>query len=183
LVTYSRGHGRWSLFAGPLSETLSEPVTQLEEIVTTMTDAPTTQVYQVFIKATPEQIWEAITTPEFTARYFHGARIEMADGRYISHGPNGDVWGDDKVLEWDPPRRLVHGWRSMYDAEMAAEEASRVSWEIEPGDDGTCMLTVVHDRLEGAPKTAASISGPGWMGVLSGLKTLLETGEPLFGLR
>jgi uncharacterized protein YndB with AHSA1/START domain len=84
-----------------------------------MTDAQTTQIYQLFIRATPERIWEAITTPEFTAKYFHGARIQMRDGRYISRGPDGELWGDDKVIEWDPPRRLVHGWRSMYDEEMA----------------------------------------------------------------
>ena len=83
------------------------------------------------------------------------------------------------MFEFDPPRKLVHEWRSLYDADLAAEEPSRVTWEIEPQDDGTCLLTVVHDRLEGAPKTAASVSGPGWMHVLSGLKTLLETGQPL----
>jgi uncharacterized protein YndB with AHSA1/START domain len=83
------------------------------------------------------------------------------------------------VLEYDPPRRLVHEWLSRYDDEMAAEEPSRVTWEIEPKDDGTSLLTVVHDRLEGAPKTAASVAGQGWMYVLSGLKTLLETGQPL----
>ena len=75
----------------------------------------------------------------------------------------------------------MHGWRSLYSSELAAEAASRVSWEIEPQDDGTCLLTVVHDQLEGAPKTAASVSGQGWMGVLSGLKTLLETGTPMAG--
>ena len=71
--------------------------------------------------------------------------------------------------------------RSLYDAELAEEAESRVTWEIEPQDDGTTQLTVVHDRLEGAPRTAASVSGAGWMYVLSGLKTLLETGEPLAG--
>jgi uncharacterized protein YndB with AHSA1/START domain len=73
----------------------------------------------------------------------------------------------------------VHGWRSRYSAELADEDESRVAWEIEPQDNGTCLLTVVHDRLEGAPKTAASVAGVGWMTVLSGLKTLLETGESL----
>jgi uncharacterized protein YndB with AHSA1/START domain len=141
--------------------------------------AQTTQVYQLFIKATPEQIWEAITTPEFTARYFHGARIHVSADRYLSHGPNGETWGDEPVHEFDPPRRLVHQWCSRYDPELAAEEPSRVTWEIAPQDDGTCLLTVVHDQLEGAPKTAAGVAGPGWMGVLSGLKTLLETGQPL----
>ena len=138
-----------------------------------------TQVYQVFIKATPEQIWDAITKPEFTERYFHGARHTVTPDHYMSHGPDGSVWGDADVFDFDPPRKLSHGWRSLYSPDLAGEEASRVTWEIEPDDDGVCLLTVVHDRLEGAPKTAASVSGSGWMGVLSGLKTLLETGESL----
>jgi uncharacterized protein YndB with AHSA1/START domain len=145
----------------------------------TTATAQTTQVYQLFIKATPERIWDAITTPEFTARYFHQARIQVTPERYLSQGPDGDTWGDGPVFEFDPPRRLAHEWRSMYDPDLVAEEPSRVTWEIEPQDNGTCLLTVTHDRLEGAPKTAASVSGPGWMGVLSSLKTLLETGQPL----
>ena len=146
--------------------------------MSTMT-AQTTQVYSVFIRATPEQIWQAITTPEFTARYFHGARISVTSDHYSSLAPDDSVWGDSPTFEYEPPRRLVHGWRSLYDPEMAEEEESRVTWEIEPQDGGVCLLTVVHDRLEAAPKTAASVSGAGWMYVLSGLKTLLETGEPL----
>jgi uncharacterized protein YndB with AHSA1/START domain len=145
----------------------------------TVTEEQTTQVYNIVIKATPEAIWEAITKPEFTERYFYGSRITVTPDHYSSLGASGDVRGDEPVHEFDPPRRLVHGWRSRYDAELAAEDESRVTWEIEPYDDGTCLLTVVHDRLEGAPKTAASVAGVGWMTVLSGLKTLLETGEPL----
>jgi uncharacterized protein YndB with AHSA1/START domain len=141
--------------------------------------AQTTQVYQVFIKATPEAIWDAITKPEFTARYFYGARIENTAERHRALSLDGDVWGDSPTFEYDPPHRLVHEWQSLYDPELAAEEPSRVSWEIEPQDGGYCKLTVVHDRLEAAPKTAESVSGAGWMMVLSGLKTLLETGQPL----
>jgi uncharacterized protein YndB with AHSA1/START domain len=139
----------------------------------------TTQIYQVFIKATPEQIWEAIVKPEFTTRYFHGAHIENSPERHVSHGPDGSLWGDGPVLEYDPPRRLVHEWRSLYSPDLADEEPSRVTWEIEPHEQGYCKLTLTHDRLEGAPRTAASVAGPGWMFILSGLKTLLETGEPL----
>jgi uncharacterized protein YndB with AHSA1/START domain len=146
--------------------------------MTTMT-AQTTQIYQVFIKATPEAIWDAITKPEFTEKYFHGARISIDSRHYDSRGPDGAVWGDTDVAEFDPPRRLVHGWRSLYDPETTDESESRVTWEIEPQDGGYALLTVTHDQLEGAPKTAASVSGAGWMMVLSGLKTLLETGEPL----
>jgi uncharacterized protein YndB with AHSA1/START domain len=142
--------------------------------------AQATQVYQLFIKATPETIWDAITKPEFTARYFHGARIEVTREHYRSLGPADAVWGDAEVVEFDPPRRLVHGWRSLYDAELAGEPESRVSWEIEPQENGVCKLTLVHDRLESSPGTAANVAG-GWMFVISGLKTLLETGEPLAG--
>jgi uncharacterized protein YndB with AHSA1/START domain len=148
--------------------------------MTTMTEIQTTQVYQVFIKATPEAIWDAITKPEFTEKYFYGVRIDTNAERRITHAYDGsDTYGEDPVVEFDPPRRLVHGWQSKWNAELAAEEPSRVTWEIEPGEDGISMLTVVHDKLEGAPKTAASVAGPGWMRVLSGLKTLLETGSPL----
>ncbi|HSC49003.1 MAG TPA: SRPBCC domain-containing protein [Gaiellaceae bacterium] len=143
--------------------------------MTTMT-AQATQVYQVFIKATPEAIWDAITKPEFTERYFYGVRIENTPEKRIT-----GEWGEMPTYEFDPPRKLVHGWRSEYDPELAAEDESRVTWEIEPQDGGYALLTVTHDRLENSPKTAESVSGTGWMMVLSGLKTLLETGEPLAG--
>jgi uncharacterized protein YndB with AHSA1/START domain len=145
--------------------------------MTTMTQQ-TTQVYSVFILATPEQIWEAITKPEFTQKYFFGASIEVRDGRRFS--AIGDTAWEEAVLEEDPPNRLVHGWTSSYDPDLAVEDPSRVTWEIEPQDGGITKLTVVHDQLEGAPKTAESVAG-GWMYVLSGLKTLLETGKPLAG--
>jgi uncharacterized protein YndB with AHSA1/START domain len=145
--------------------------------MTTMT-ATTTQVYNVFIKATPERIWEAITNPEFTEKYFYASRVELANGRRRAFGPEGELWGDEAILEEDPPRRLVHGWRALYDPELAEEATSRVTWEIDEQEGGISRLTVTHDQLEGAPKTAESVAG-GWMYVLSGLKTLLETGEPL----
>ena len=90
----------------------------------------TTQVYQLFIKATPEQVWDAITKPEFTTRYFFASRVEMADGRRRAYGPGGELWGDSAILEEHPPRRLVHEWQGLYDADLAAEEPSRVTWEI-----------------------------------------------------
>jgi uncharacterized protein YndB with AHSA1/START domain len=152
--------------------------------MTTMTQT-NVQVYQVFIKATPEQIWDAITKPEFTGRYFHGSLVDSTfepGAPYNSWSPDrSQLWVDGVVEEADPPRKLVHTWRALYNPDTADEEPSRVTWEIEPGDGGVSKLIVVHDRLEGAPKTAASVSGAGWMHVLSGLKTLLETGEPLFG--
>ena len=148
--------------------------------MTTQTEIATTQVYRVFIRATPEQVWEAITNPDFTEKYFYGVRIDTKPTLRVTHAYDGsDTHGEDPVIEWDRPRRLVHGWQSKWNAELSAEEPSRVTWEIEPGEDGVSLLTVVHDQLEDAPKTAASVAGPGWMRVLSGLKTLLETGESL----
>ena len=147
----------------------------------TTTTALTTQIYRVFIKATPERVWEAIVTPDLTERYFHRSRIEITPTRRVSHGPDGSLRGDAAVIEFDPPRRLVHEWRSLYDPDLADEQPSRVTWEIEPQEGGYCKLTLTHDRLDGAPKTARSVSGDGWMFVLSGLKTLVETGEPLSG--
>ena len=146
--------------------------------MTTMT-ALATQVYQVFIKATPERIWEAITTPEFTQHYFYGSRVTVTPDAYTGKDRNGDDLVTGAVSEFDPPRRLVHEWRSLYDPDMALEQASRVTWEIEAQESGYSLLTVVHDQLESSPKTAENVSGVGWMLVLSGLKTFMETGKPL----
>lgn len=147
------------------------------------TSAQTTQVYQVFIKATPERIWEAITSPEFTTRYFHGAYVDSTfevGAPFRSYSTDrSQLWVDGEVVAAERPRRLQHTWRSLYDPATASEPASRVTWEIEPKEGGYSLLTVTHDRLEGAPRTAGSVAGTGWMMVLSGLKTLLETGEPL----
>ncbi len=154
--------------------------------MTTMIETNTTiQVYAVFIKATPEQIWEGITNPDFTEKYFYGSRahFDLRPGggyRGVSAEDESQELVDGEVLESDPPRRLVHTWRALYDPETAVEPHSRVSWEIEPQDGGFSKLTVVHDRLEEAPKSAESVAG-GWSYVLSGLKTLLETGKPLAG--
>ena len=148
---------------------------------TTVTpETTTTQVYRIYIKATPEAVWEAITSADFTERYFYGVRIDTTADLRITHAYDGsDTYGEDPVFEWDPPRRLVHGWHSKWNPELSAEEPSRVTWEIESQDGGLSKLTVTHDQLEGAPKTAANVSGAGWMFVLSGLKTLVETGKPL----
>jgi len=151
--------------------------------MTTMTET-TTQVYQVFIKATPEQVWDGITKPEFTAQYFYGSVIDSTfepGAPYLGWSSDRtQQYVDGEVLEADPPRRLSHTWRALYDEETAAEPHSRVAWEIEPQDGGITKLTVVQDRLEASPKTALNVAG-GWSFVLSGLKTLLETGKPLAG--
>jgi uncharacterized protein YndB with AHSA1/START domain len=147
--------------------------------MTTMTEQAT-QVYAVFIRATPEQVWDAITKPEFTTKYFHGTKIEST---FEPGAPYLSVAGDEtvvdgEIIESDPPRMLQHTWRALWSPETADEPHSRVTWEIESQEGGVTKLTVTHDQLEASPKTAVSVSG-GWSYVLSGLKTVLETGEPL----
>ncbi|MDL9978944.1 SRPBCC family protein [Microbacterium candidum] len=152
-----------------------------------MTDTTATreavQIYQLFIKATPEAIWDAITKPEFTRRYFYGSIVEttgVPGTPFRYYAPDGEtLWNDETVLASDPPRRLVVGWRSLYNEDAAGEPASRITWDIDPQDGGFSLLTVTHDQLEQSPITAESVSGLGWLMVLSGLKTLLETGSPL----
>ncbi len=176
-------HDRWvSKYTRPSAVALAALKEMLERTSpSTMLPAPK-QVYQIFIRATPEQIWDAITQPEFTAMYFYGSRVATngTSGTPIRHyAPDGTtIWGDDSILVSEPPGRLVHTWRSLYDAELAKEPPSRVTWEIEPQPGGVTKLTVVHDELENSPQTATHVSG-GWMFILSGLKTLLETGSPL----
>jgi uncharacterized protein YndB with AHSA1/START domain len=166
----------------------------------------TTQVYRVYIKATPEAIWQAITDPEWTNRYGYTGytTYDLRPGGAFAVTPNDqfraeveasgypcpDVLVDGEVVEADPPRRLVTTWRMLMDPELAAEGFTRLTYEIEPIDGGACSLTLVHE-LEGAPKLAALVSGQnqdagqggggGHAWVLSDLKSLLETGSTLAG--
>ena len=165
--------------------------------MTTPTDTMvTTQVYRVYIKAAPQAIWDAITKPEWTDRYGYGGRAEFdlrPGGAYRGLASEAmrsmgapEVAVDGEVVEADPPHRLVQTFRMLLDPEAAAEGFTRLTWEIHEGKGGVTRLTVTHD-LDGAPKVAALVSGQleelgaggGWSWVLSGLKTLLETGVAL----
>ena len=167
--------------------------------MTTMTETSvTTQVYRVYIKATPEAIWDAITDPDWTEKYGYGGRAEFdlrPGGAYKGFTSEAmrsmgapDLGVDGEVIEADRPRKLVQTWRMVMDPEMAEQGFTRLTWEIEEGKGGVTKLTVIHD-LEGAPKLATLMSGAmedqgaggGWSWVLSDLKTLLETGKPLPG--
>ena len=143
--------------------------------MTTMT-AQTTQVYEIFIRATPDAIWQAITRPEFTQKYFFGSHVTVDAESYRGLDAGGGELVIGPVFEFEPPHRLVHGWRALYDPETATEDESRVTWEIEPRDGGLTYLTVTHDQL---PQDANAELYGGWPMILSGLKTLLETGELL----
>jgi uncharacterized protein YndB with AHSA1/START domain/DNA-binding transcriptional ArsR family regulator len=137
-------------------------------------------VFQVYIRTTPEQLWQAITDSRFTQRYFHQSRVESTwqPGDRLAYWINDDLVVDGKVLESDPPRKLVQTWSFRRQSELREDPPSRVTWEIEPLGAETCKLTLLHDDFPTETLTFRSV-GSGWPKVLSSLKSLLETGEPL----
>ena len=165
-------HDRWvSKYAEPWAAGLSDLKTRLE--------SPMEKVFEIYIRTTPERLWEAITDPAIRSRYHFGVRAESdwtpgSSYALVHDGADGPLAeGENLVVE--PPRRLVQTMDVKWSDEAASEGTSRVTWEIEPVGD-SCRLTVVHDQLsESAPE---EIYG-GWPMILSGLKTWLETGEIL----
>jgi uncharacterized protein YndB with AHSA1/START domain len=166
---------------------------------TTTASGLATQVYRVYIKATPEAIWTAITDPEWTNRYGYTGytHYDLRPGGALKVVPNDefkasaeaqgypcpDVLVDGEVVEADPPNRLVTTWRMLMDPGMAAEPASTITYEIKDLG-GFCSLTLVHE-LPDSPLTANLVAGSaeaeggggGHAWILSDLKSLLETGE------
>jgi len=162
----------------------------------------TTQVYRVFIKASRQAVWDAITRPEWTERYGYGGAVEykLRKGGSYRHLPSAemvaagkehgfpvpDVIVDGEVLEADPPRRLVHTWHFMMSPDLAEDAVGTITYELEEQEGGVTRLTLIHE-LDGAPATALMVSsdddpslgGGGWAWVLSDLKSLLETGKRL----
>ena len=164
-------HDRWvSKYAEPWAAALSGLKNTLEESME--------KVFEIYIKTTPERLWEAITDPEMRSKYNFGARINSdfsAGSHYQQSTPDGRLLGEGENLEVDPPRRLVQSMTALWGEDVKREGTSRVTWEIEPVGD-SCRLTVTHDQLrEGANDQLYG----GWPMILSGLKTLLETGELL----
>jgi uncharacterized protein YndB with AHSA1/START domain len=136
------------------------------------------KVFEIYIKTTPERLWEAITDPKQRAKYSFGVETtsDWTPGSSYSASVPGVIdIAAGKNLEVNPPKRLVQDFTALWSDDVKAEGTSRVTWEIEPV--GTsCRLTVTHDQLrEGANDEVYG----GWPMILSGLKTLIETGELL----
>jgi uncharacterized protein YndB with AHSA1/START domain/DNA-binding transcriptional ArsR family regulator len=183
-------HDRWvSKYAEPWAATLSGLKTDLEgstmEAVKTVSwadgTAPIadgTAVFEVFIKTTPEKLWRAITDPEQRRKYSFGVATESewTPGSEYKAGIPGVVdIASGRNVEVDPPRLLVQTFDALWSEDVKAQGTTRVTWEIEPVG-SSCRLTVIHDRL---PAGANAELYGGWPMILSGLKTLLETGELL----
>ena len=143
--------------------------------------AITKHVYQIFIKATPEAVWEAIVEPSWTRRYFHGTSFDSPPVKgepYRTTIADGRPAVDGVIEELDPPNRLVMTWHVLYDAAMSEEPPSRVEWIVEPMGEGLTRLRLEHGDLALSPLTWANVKD-GWVYVLDGLKTVIETGESL----
>ena len=137
------------------------------------------KVFEIYIKTTPERLWDAITDPAQRAKYNFGATAtnEWKKGETfaLSAGDGAVPLGDGEVLEVDAPHRLVHTMRALWSDDVKSEGFSRVTWDIEQIED-SCRVTVTHDQLL---EDANDELYGGWPMILSGLKTWLETGELL----
>jgi uncharacterized protein YndB with AHSA1/START domain len=135
-------------------------------------------VFEIYIKTKPERLWEAITSEQMRARYSFGVGTasDWTEGSEYSSGVPGVIdIASGENLEVDQPRRLVQSFNALWSDQVKSEGTSRVTWEIEPV--GTsCRLRVTHDQLG---ESANNELYGGWPMILSGLKTLLETGEDL----
>jgi uncharacterized protein YndB with AHSA1/START domain len=164
-------HDRWvSKYAEPWAATLSGLKHRLEN--------PMEKVFEIYIRTTPERLWEAITDSEIRSKYQFGALVSSdwtPGSRFEMTTSGGMALGEGEILEVDPPRRLVQTMTALWSDEVKGEGSSRITWEIEPVQD-SCRLTVTHDLLRDGAND--QLYG-GWPMILSGLKTWLETGELL----
>ncbi|REE94755.1 ArsR family transcriptional regulator [Thermomonospora umbrina] len=164
-------HDRW---VGKYTETWAAGLVDLKRHL----EARVEKVFEIFIRTTPERLWQAITDPETRARFQFGARVESdwntGSAYRVTHGGAGGLI-EGENLEVDPPRRLVQTYHAIWDDDIAAQGTSRVTWQIEQVGD-SCRLVVRHDGL--AVDADEHLYG-GWPMILSGLKTWLETGTEL----
>ncbi|MGH3303614.1 MAG: ArsR/SmtB family transcription factor [Streptosporangiaceae bacterium] len=165
-------HDRWvSKYAEPWAAALSDLKHELEK--------PMEKIFEIYIRTTPERLWEAITDPDIRRTYNFGASVtsDWKPGSRLEMGHPGapGLLGDGEVIEADPPRKLVHTMTALWSDEVRSAGTSRVTWEIEQVKD-SCRLVLTHDQL---PEAASAEIYGGWPMILSGLKTWLETGQQL----
>jgi uncharacterized protein YndB with AHSA1/START domain len=141
---------------------------------------PTT-VYTIYIASTPEKVWQALTSAEFSRKYFFGNSVEIEQrvgGAFIVRTPDGALHVSGEVFECNPPRRLTVTFNVSWPALIETLGPTLVTYEIEPAGNAVKLtMSEAHDR----PIDDDILSGgrQGWPAILSSLKSLLETGEPL----
>jgi uncharacterized protein YndB with AHSA1/START domain/DNA-binding transcriptional ArsR family regulator len=186
-VPIQRVHERWvSKYSEPWAATLTglkrrleDRMQALDETYTVVGDRGTMTVFEIYIKAAPQRVWDAIIDPDMRKQYSFGVQTTSdwtAGSPYTAAVPGVVDIASGENLEVDPPRRLVQSFTALWSDAVKAEGPSRVTWEIEPVGSDSSKLTVIHDRL-GAEANSELYGG--WPMILSGLKTLLETGETL----
>jgi uncharacterized protein YndB with AHSA1/START domain len=144
------------------------------------TPAATTFSYVTFIRTTPERLWSAVTTPDFMKQYWFGMHIEtdwMPGASWKLLFPDGRVADGGKIIEIDPPKQLVLKWRNEWKPELNVEGDSQLTITLEPLDNAV-KLTIIHEMARAESKLIQAVSG-GWPRILSNLKSLLETGQPV----
>jgi DNA-binding transcriptional ArsR family regulator/uncharacterized protein YndB with AHSA1/START domain len=172
---------RWiSRYATPFAQTLNDLKSHIEGKTAAMPDKAPKQVYEIFIKGSPEQIWDAITSSDKTPLYYYGAKVASTwnrDAPMTYHGAEGNLMIEGKIIESKRPFKLVTTFRALWQDSFKSDRPSRVTWEITQLED-TCKLTLVHDDFDEKTATYEAVAG-GWSRILSGLKTLVETGKPI----
>lgn len=185
-------HDRWiTKYAAPWVGALGDLKRELEEEAmsdTRLASVPARpalrHIQQIHIRTSPERLWEAITQPGFTRDYFYGTLVDSTwrqGAALVYRNPDGTVAADGTVLEAERPRRLVHTFSALWDDAVTPDPAHRVTWTIEAMGP-VCKLTVEHEGFERETATLKSVQG-GLSVILDGLKTLLETGQPLMNAR
>ena len=145
------------------------------------TDAKPRLVHQIIIQAPQEHVWKAITTPEFTARYYYDCTLKTdltVGSPFTYHKPSGAPIVEGEVIASDPPNRLVHTYHSLWPP-MNKDAPTKVTWELEAMSGNVTKVTVVHEGFEGETATYQGLQSGGWAWILSNMKTVLETGEPM----
>ena len=173
---------RWlNKYAAVRASALADLKTILEGGNDMTTDAKPRLISHIIIKAPQERVWAAITTPEFTARYYYGSRLETdltVGSPFTYHMPTGAPIIEGEVVLSDPPNRLVHTYHSLWPP-MNEDAPTKVTWELEALPGGVTKVTVIHEDFQGETATYQGLQSGGWTWILSSMKTLLETGEPL----
>ncbi len=173
---------RWiNKYAAVRVSALADLKTALEGGPGMTTDSKPRLVYQIIINAPPERVWAAITTAEFTARYYYGSTLQTdltVGSPFTYHMPNGAAIVEGEVVASEPPKRLVHTYHSLWPP-MNEDAPTTVTWELEALPGGVTKVTVVHEDFQGQTATYTGLQSGGWTWILSNMKTLLETGAPM----